>query len=281
MSLGLNIGFGVDGISGAYSANYGVERRSSNRATRQVVTSVTKTTELRYALVADRTRIKLSDAFRAKVLALRDLHLIHLLTDEAVGALVDLFGTHYPYAVTYGGMAYLETDYSETVVGHMRANKESFEQRSSIEFSEQSGSNGCDCAIGGGGLKGSLGVDAKTQKERELNTELKQSDDSHLFGTYGGSLSRGEGWTLSPGQEVPLLFDLRPLHELLSPIFFDDPIIWNFIEPILEKQTAAYLRRVIEGAKQTTQPKWFNATVQAELGTHEPRVFKHAYKGRR
>ena len=278
VSLGFNIGFGLDGIGGAFSANGSYGERSSNRTERQVVTSITRTAEVDYALIADRARIELSPAFEAAVLGLRDRHLVDLLSDEQVGHLIRLFGTHYPYAVSYGGMAFLETDYSEEVVDHMHGRSMSFEEQASLSLGEESKSNGCGCEGGGGGAESaSFGISGSVEDDAEVATQVRASIDSHIFGTYGGSVSRGEGWSLSPGQEVPLFFDLRPLSELLSPIFFDDPIVWDVLAPKLHQQIRLHLQRAI-GADHDAKPGWYDTNRENQLRRHEPRVFDHAYK---
>lgn len=214
------------------------------------------------------------------MLELRDDHLVDQMDDDSVGHLIALFGTHYPYAVTYGGMAFLETDYSERVVGHMSGRTRSFEEQASLSLSDSSKSNGCGCEGGGGGDSASFGIDFSAEDDRELSREVQDSIDSHIFGTYGGSVTRGEGWSLSPGQEVPLFFDLRPLHELLSPIFFDDPIVWEVLAPALKRQTRAHLRRAV-GADHDAKPGWYDTNRENELRRHEPRVFDHAYRSKR
>lgn len=276
-SLGFNLGFGLDGIGGAFSANASYGERSSSRDEREVITSITRTAEVHYALVADRAQIALSPAFRRAVLSLRDRHLVDLISDVQVGQLINLFGTHYAYAVTYGGMAFLETDYSSEIVDHMVGRSMSFEEQASLSLGEASQSNGCGCSGGGGAESASFGVNGSFSDDSEANREARKSMDSHIFGTYGGSVSRGEGWSLSPGQEVPLFFDLRPLSELLSPIFFDDPIVWNELAPILHQQIGLHLKRAI-GADRDAKPGWYDTNRENELRRHEPRVFDHAYK---
>ena len=280
MSLGVNLGFGLDGIAGAFSANASYGQRSANREAREVITSITRTAAVNYAMVADRSRIELSPDFRARVLRLRDAYLVDQMSDDSVGRLISLFGTHYPYAVTYGGMAFLETDYSELVVGHMRGRTRSFEEQASLSFSDASQSNSCGCSGGGSGDSASFGIDLSATDDEELAREVRDSVDSHIFGTYGGSVTRGEGWSLSPGQEVPLFLDLRPLHELLSPIFFDDPIVWEVLAPALKQQTRAHLRQVA-GDHHDAKPGWYDGIRETELRRHEPRVFDHAYRSAR
>ncbi|MCY2968442.1 MAG: hypothetical protein NT069_33260, partial [Planctomycetota bacterium] len=47
--------------------------------------------------------------------------------------------------------------------------------------------------------------------------------------TVGGDLAQGGGWSVPDHTEVPVLLDLRPIDELLSPVFFDDRLVWTRI----------------------------------------------------
>lgn len=274
-SLGMNLGFGLDGFGAAFSANYSHSKRVENRTDDELITSITRSNAVRYSLVADRSKINLSDEFRRDVLAMRDRLLVDRQTPMA--GFIAKYGTHYPYAVTYGGMAFLETTYSKEVVDHMVENSHSFEEKASVSFSGQSKSDGCGCGGGGsgGGLSGSLGVNTSFSKTDSLATEIRNSDESRLFGTYGGTVTRGEGWSLSAGEEVPLLFDLRPLSDLLSPLFFDDPNIWGTLRPRMEGRIRNYL--VATTSKAAAPPPWY---VSGKPGyvTKQPLVFGDAHR---
>lgn len=275
VSLGLNLGFGVDGFDAAYSANYSQSERVKNRDELELITSITRTNAVRYAMVADRSRIKLSSDFRQDVLALRDALLVG--RDASMAGFIAKYGTHYPYAVTYGGMAFLETTYSKEVVDHMVEKNRSFEQSTNLSFAEKSKSNGCGCdSGGGGGLTGSLGVNSSISSTSSLATEIRNSDESRLFGTYGGSVTKGEGWSLSAGDEVPLLFDLRPLPELLSPLYFDDPEIWNTVRPRLMQKTRLHLQNSAANSR-AAPPAWY-VTGRPGYVAKQPLVFDQKHQ---
>jgi len=276
-SLGMNLGFGLEGIGAAFSANYSHSKRVESRVDRELIMSVTRTNVAKYSIIADRSLIKLSKEFRRDVLAMRDRELLGLKTPMA--SFIAKYGTHYPYAVTYGGMAFLETTYSKELVDHMVETSESLQESASVSFAEQSKSNGCGCdSEGGGGLNGQLGVDTSLDSKHRLATEVRRSDESRVFGTYGGSVSRGEGWSLSAGEEVPLLFDLRPISDLLSPIFFDDPIVHETIRLRVKNRVRNYLIEVATNFRRPA-PTWYRSAKPGYV-TKQPTVFsdKHRVK---
>jgi hypothetical protein len=133
----------------------------------------------------------------------------------------DAFGTHYTHSVTYGGMAVGEMFHTETEKSTMFGSSFSIHATASAAFEGF-----------GGGLSG--GYDSK-QSDTLSNMV---ANDRVKFRTYGGSLSKGQGWAMARGEEVPLKLDLRPIHELLSPIFFDDPYIWKQLR---EEMNVAYI----------------------------------------
>jgi hypothetical protein len=61
-------------------------------------------------------------------------------------------------------------------------------------------------------------------------------------------VSLGGGWTLAHRAEVPLLLDLRPISELLCPLFFEDPVVWMTLKPglqsELDRRAAQFAQRV-------------------------------------
>ncbi|OED34390.1 hypothetical protein AB833_32465 [Chromatiales bacterium (ex Bugula neritina AB1)] len=279
VGLGFNLGFGLDGIGASYSANLEYARQREDRESRKVVVGITRTTETSYALVLDRANIKLGTEFRREVLHLRD----KLLMQEPVSMqhIIRQFGTHYPYAVTYGGMAFLETEYSEQLVAHMTERQVSFEQQASFSFSQKSGADDCRCSQESEGPASlNIGASSSVSDRRRLEQEAQKSDDSRIFGTYGGALSRGQGWSLSPGQEVPLFFDLRPLSQLLSPLFFDDPIIWQELRRQLSNEIGEHLRLATAAGRRFGN-EWFDDPAKTNAWMRfEPRVWDHGYKAR-
>jgi MAC/Perforin domain len=208
--FGWNVNLGVNvGIPLIFSFSEDVDYQTSQEqmATSQSSSTLTRSIATHYALVMDLARMKLDSDFEERIFEMRDRLLMGFTLDWK--SLFLSFGTHYPYAVTYGGMAWLEsyTDKMDVNTKDTESMKLSAEAKASFDI-EVGGK------IGGGYNKSS---------SHGGGTESTVT----MFGTGGGSFSRGGGWSLSRGEEVPVLLDLRPIHELLSPAFFTDPLIWT------------------------------------------------------
>jgi hypothetical protein len=169
---------------------------------------ISKSVETRYALVLDRARMQPSDEMYARVMEMRDRTLAGLEVNYA--DFIASFGTHYANAVTYGGMAFLEIDFTEQEQQIATANQTTIEAEASGMLEELS------LGVSGGG--------SKSISDRLTKTK---SRESIRFQTLGGSMSRGEGWSLPKGEEVPVYLDLRPIYEVLSPLYFDDEVVWT------------------------------------------------------
>jgi len=120
------------------------------------------------------------------------------------------FGTHYPYAVTYGGML------------HLTLNEQAFERQEVIKDNQEF-ERGADIAL----QQLSFGRKDTTGSGFSHTSVKGFSNQTASYGSVGGSLSANGGWSLGRGEEVPILLDLRPLPYLMSPIYFDDMAIWT------------------------------------------------------
>ena len=88
-----------------------------------------------------------------------------------------------------------------------------------------------------------VGVNANSEYSQGSKTGSGTMRERTNFGTYGGSFSKGGGWSVGRGEELPVLLDLRPVPDLLSPIFFDDPAI--YID--LRKTMTARVLKALQG----------------------------------
>lgn len=213
---GYSVGADVGGSYGAFSASAGYQRDQDDMfggsESRESSWELASTNQTRYALVADFGHIQLDPDFEAAILDMRDAYVAGVWYD--VKALLHRFGTHYPYAVTYGGTAKLEAEYTKAA-------------REELESHNLSQGVHASMSVGTVSVSGSYSEFSKVSDR--FQTEMSHS--RRRFWTLGGSIARGEGWSLPRGEEAPIMFDLRPLDELLSPVFFDDPIVWEVLRP--------------------------------------------------
>ncbi len=162
-----------------------------------------------YTLVLDRPFAKLSDDFIDAV----DFAYRMGRYDD----LIDKFGTHYPYAVTYGSQARMWA---------------SFDQQTMQEWQSQSKNINAQAGLAIGGFQvGASG--SRFIEESRNSSELAESSESG-FDAVGGTGSFDQNG-FSTGTPVPILADLRPISDLLNPLYFpNEPEIWNEVRPRLE-----------------------------------------------
>lgn len=173
-----------------------------------------------FALVVDHPFVTLSDEFIDAVEDARRLNRYQ--------ALIDQFGTHYPYAVTYGAAAKMTQRFSET----------SYATR----ISEQS-----EFAVQGGAKV--FGVHASghysQMNGRQTGNSGTIGNEGATFQAVGGNGSWNEsGYSANLAAPYPILLDLRPIHELLNPMNFPgEPEVYVKVRKNLERAVAAYITR--------------------------------------
>lgn len=218
----VNLGFsiGIPGLA-SFGANGGYRQEHQEMYGRQKGYSVSMITETKYALVLDRSRMNLDPDFRAAVQLLADRILAgqDLSNGRLYRKFIREWGSHYPHAVTYGGMAYQELSYTAEEMSEMTA--------AGYDIKTQASATIEGVSLGqemGGGHSWS---DKYAHSRR---------DQEGMVRTIGGDISLGGGWNLPDHHEVPVMLDLRPITELFSPLFFDDPVIWRQLQPVLREQ---------------------------------------------
>lgn len=172
----------------------------------------------KYALVVDHANMSLNPRFRQAVTDLKDGRL-------SFENFISRFGTHYPYAVTYGAMATTEYRFDGSEYAEWTAK--------SLDVSVE--------------LKAKIrGVDTKTAYEYKSSDESRQgasqSNGVKRYKAIGGSGGWDEGhFSAAEGKEVPVLVDLRPIWRLLSPVHFTDPAIFVKTRKDLQAKVDAYI----------------------------------------
>jgi len=170
-----------------------------------------------YTLVLDRPFAKLSDDFIDAVdFAYRK---------GRYNELIDKFGTHYPYAVTYGSQARMWASFDQQTMQKWQRFSENVNAKAGL-------------AIGG------FEIGASGSKFTEVSrnsSELEESSEAG-FEAVGGTGSFDQGG-FSTGTPVPILADLRPISDLLNPLYFpNEPEVWGLVRTRLE---AAIERRLL------------------------------------
>ncbi|MXO89286.1 MAC/perforin domain-containing protein [Pontixanthobacter aquaemixtae] len=236
-SIGVNIGFKTLGDDGKALEDLGSASAGANYATERTTGAKYGTAQMRdigfarhklYSLTLDRPFATLSKDFIAAI-------------DDAMrlgryDELIRKFGTHYPYAITYGSAARMETGFDSETINEWQANGENVSTKSGF-------------SLVGFGVSSQSNVYTENRKSIEEFNQASFKD----FSAVGGTGSFGEGGHQT-GTPSPILADLRPLYELLSPLYFpNEPRIYTTARSELKVATEAYLR---EHANKTSTARY-------------------------
>ena len=214
-SFGANLGTGA-----AYAGfDYAESTMQSMRESQSVAQAIGYSRQKQYTLVVDHPYITLSAEF---IDAVEDARRYFKYQ-----ALIDKFGTHFPYAVTYGAAAKFTQTFTESSYTE-RAQK-------SRNFAAQAG--GTLMGVGGsvqGGLK----------SESISGTSGSIGDDRIAFVAVGGNGSWDQNGYVAGNTPYPILLDLRPIDELLNPMNFPgEPQVYDTVRRNLHRAIAAYVAK--------------------------------------
>ncbi len=188
-SLSLNFGGGSPFFAVDYSANLtkgGAVTRSSLKAYSLVNIE-------RYTLFLDPPNAELSDRFKRDVERLAS----NQMTPQSF---ISSYGSHYAKAITYGGIAKAEKIMTS----------EEFKKWRSFEFKGSASGTfkGVTGSAGGG----------YSQSNASSNSRVFTNKD---FRGYGGNGAANlEAWQVNDDDSIPVRYDLRPISDLISPIYF-------------------------------------------------------------
>lgn len=226
------------------SANAAVQSEIRSLSNTGLARTITQSICERYVVYVDMMRVRLAASFREAVRELStDLRQMecNLRTVQGEGrpcerrlrAFVDNFGTSYANSVTFGGRVYAITDMDSSLSNTVKSAREQF-------------GFGFDQTITAGFTLGPPGaqVNSSTQLRyafdyqnvtQSMVSQMQQEINSRTrWRSLGGiGTSQFGNWTLDDNSVVPVHVDLRPLNELLSPRFFDDPEIFETTSRLL------------------------------------------------
>lgn len=206
-------GVEVGASGGSRSAQ---EQMRSMRNSETVGQAVAYSRSKQYALVVDHPFISLSDDF---IDAVEDARRY-----SRYQSLIDKFGTHYPYAVTYGAAAKMTKSFGTS----------EYEEIATRTSDYKSNAGGSVFGVGGSshhssntgqttGSRGSIGSEDAT------------------FVAVGGNGSWDQNGYSAGATPYPVLLDLRPIYELLNPINFpDEPEVYDGVRNNLRNALGQY-----------------------------------------
>ena len=144
----------------------------------------------------------------------------------AIDRIVERFGTHFPYAVTYGSASKLVRTFTEAGMERRRESAEGFEES------------------GGASLFGVSGNFQSIRDEAEAEAQsLGRSMERVECVAVGGIGSTSCESGATGDTAYPILLDLRPLDELLTPIHFPgETDIYGRVRTLLKARIIEYLK---------------------------------------
>ncbi|GJL92135.1 MAC/perforin domain-containing protein [Hyphococcus sp.] len=215
IAFGLQTDIGDVGLSSG--ANIAREKFSSLKQSNYVAEENGYMRFKKYALITDHAYTQLSDAF------------IDAIEDARVSgdyyAIIEKFGTHYPYAVTYGAAGKVTQYISRE--GFFRAS-----------------GRGKEKGRTGAASLGLINAEVFTSRGAQTSSSTAVSDEygERVFTAVGGNGSWNESGFSAGEAQYPILADLRPLSDLLSPIYFaDEPEIYRRVKYEFADAIAEYL----------------------------------------
>ena len=200
------------------TASIAQDMRENQYSSRAVGYSMTK----KYAIVVDHPYIELSNDFRAAIEDARRYG------DEDIRYYEDIitkFGTHYPYAVTYGANAELSVELSES---------ETYER---LDVGASARVEGEVEAV-----KGAVSGYAAAAAELGTATTNMTGEERSMFRAVGGNGSWDEKGYAAGERAAPILLDLRPLDQLLNPLNYPgQPEVYEGVRTKLRAKIKDYL----------------------------------------
>jgi hypothetical protein len=134
--------------------------------------------------------------------------------------LVDLYGTHFAHAITFGAKLMKVNQYSASALQTLVAEGTSVDMGLKWEVSG-------NLQLGPVGLNGkaSAGWNSQTNKDQATNLSRALKTDEGSWTCIGGATCSSTGDVSVGTDGVPIFLDLRPLSDLLASPLFEDPLI--------------------------------------------------------
>jgi hypothetical protein len=198
----MSLNFGASGSFKGVSSGWEATREESKGADRSDGT--TKAFGLAraevYALFLDRPNMLLDPGFKYDVLQLADGQL-------SAASFVSKYGTHFANAIHYGGIGKNQRTVTSSEFKQWARESTSYKQEGGVDAGPV------------GSIKAKGGLTIASGNSRGGNSMFSSETWSSVGGA--GSMS-ANGWSVDERNSVPVRYDLRPLSELISPIFFGE-----------------------------------------------------------
>ena len=217
MNMGRNVGVGLGEAAGiSAGAQFAYDRTSGMRSETESSFSWGYARHKEYSLVQDQPFSRLSDEFVDAIYA------AHRFGEY--DALVEKFGTHFPYAVTYGSGLVMWNEFSSQTLANWQEQGFSLDTQAAV-------------AMKGLEVEATQGIENRTKEQTEA---VNAREDGKIENVGGNGSFSAEGF--SSAKPYPIMADLRPLHLLLNPLNFpDSPEIYTEARAKLQQAIDRYL----------------------------------------
>ncbi|MEP0189740.1 MAG: MAC/perforin domain-containing protein [Erythrobacter sp.] len=192
-SMSVNFGGGIAAPQGGFSSKTTYEKTTGAREKKSALDAIGIARIERYVLVMDKPNLVLANNFRRAMESF-------INNPSNPQSIINTYGSHYANAITYGGLGKAEKTMSSQEIGKFVSEKVSVQASGSVKV----------VSLEGGFSLANSSSDTKSSM-------FSQNE----FVAVGGSGSMSaSGWTVSDRDTVPVRYDLRPLSDLLSPLYF-------------------------------------------------------------
>lgn len=162
-----------------------------------------------YAIVVDKINGGLNPDFMAAVDSMVPQWRNGTLTDSILTDFIKEWGTHYPYAVTYGTQGTATITMDESQVEKLIAQ--------GVNLSEAWSADASVTVLGDGGEVGGGSDNAKDKEQQSKFSNIVSTSKENYHCSGGASCDGGKP---SGTPLVPVYLDLRPISELLAPPYY-------------------------------------------------------------
>ena len=223
--VGVKAGWGGDigdamGASTSVGISGGYGRELSKNEFRESMKSMSRSYAQLATLSMDRMQVRLHQKFVADVMSLASD-----LNEKNTDRLLDKYGTHYPHGVTYGGMLSMTETLNSEGLDEVRS--ENVEAGLSFRQGNVQSPN-FEATVEGTYSK-TVGKSRNVSKDK---VKVEAVGGATTLTADGRSIQAG----VALDTAVPILMDLRPIYELLSPLYFDDPEVYLAVRTYVQQR---------------------------------------------
>ena len=211
-----------------WGSGHSNEEFSSLQESNSVAQATAYTRHLNYALIRDYAYSTLDEKFQDAI--------YDAVESGDFAKIVRDFGTHYPYAMTYGAAG--EMKHRTTKTGYLKLDSasNSSNENLSVNF-----------------LVGEHQTNSSENSNRSSSFERNTEHGQASFQASGGNGSWNENGFSAGEIPYPILADLRPLTELLSPMNFpDEPEVYDRGREQLADEIQRHMVKAARNLKRTS-----------------------------